>query len=230
MGFGFMSSQLLLNQQNTQHRNIGNKSPYELLYNTIPDYSALKIFGCACYPLFKPYSSHKLEPITTQCVFIGYPFDYKGYLCLDPQTNTIYTSRHVIFYEATKSSASSYLPPDPSHWFPLSDSSFPHSQSFILGSPLSISSTASPELLPLLLSQLPVTLSFASFLSSSTEPAISTLPISSDISSHVPPSSTLLFLLQISFPQLYPYLFPLILCKPELNLVFLSLKPIFFLL
>uniref|UniRef100_A0A2N9J0Y8 Integrase catalytic domain-containing protein n=1 Tax=Fagus sylvatica TaxID=28930 RepID=A0A2N9J0Y8_FAGSY len=79
--------------------NLGNQSPWETLYHVSPDLTHLKTFGCECFPLLTPYTSHKLFPKTTPCVFIGYPLNTKGYYCLDPTTNRIYTSRHVLFNE-----------------------------------------------------------------------------------------------------------------------------------
>uniref|UniRef100_A0A2N9HIT4 Integrase catalytic domain-containing protein n=1 Tax=Fagus sylvatica TaxID=28930 RepID=A0A2N9HIT4_FAGSY len=79
--------------------NLGNQSPWETLYHVSPDLTHLKTFGCECFPLLTPYTSHKLFPKTTPCVFIGYPLNTKGYYCLNPTTNRIYTSRHVLFNE-----------------------------------------------------------------------------------------------------------------------------------
>jgi hypothetical protein len=42
-----------------------------------------------------------LSPRSTPCVFIGYSSIYKGYKCLDLNTNRIYISRHVIFDESS---------------------------------------------------------------------------------------------------------------------------------
>ena len=78
---------------------LGNQSPWETLYHVSPDLTHLKTFGCECFPLLTPYTSHKLFPKTTPCVFIGYPLNTKGYYCLNPTTNRIYTSRHVLFNE-----------------------------------------------------------------------------------------------------------------------------------
>ena len=75
------------------------KSPWELLFNRQPDYSKLKVFGCQCYPWLKPYIHSKLDAKSKSCVFLGYSLQHKGYRCLDPITNRIYISRHVVFDE-----------------------------------------------------------------------------------------------------------------------------------
>ncbi|KAG8486207.1 hypothetical protein CXB51_019494 [Gossypium anomalum] len=36
-------------------------SPYEMLYKVRPDYSRLRVFGCACFPSLQPYNQHKLQ-------------------------------------------------------------------------------------------------------------------------------------------------------------------------
>ena len=59
-------------------------SPYFKLLHKQPDYSFLKIFGCACYPLLKPYYSHKLMYPSNKCNFLGYCSNYIGYKCYDP--------------------------------------------------------------------------------------------------------------------------------------------------
>lgn len=53
------------------HSSLKFQIPYVLLFNTQPNYMALKPFGCSCYPWLKPYASHKLTPKSTQCVFLG---------------------------------------------------------------------------------------------------------------------------------------------------------------
>jgi hypothetical protein len=79
----------------TQH-----KSLIDILYHKSPDYKFLKIFGCACWPHFCPYNSHKLDFRSKHCIFFGYSLNHKGYRCLDPTTNRIYIARNVIFDES----------------------------------------------------------------------------------------------------------------------------------
>jgi histone deacetylase 1/2 len=37
------------------------KTPMELLFHEVPDYSSLRVFGCACWPNLRPFNSRKLE-------------------------------------------------------------------------------------------------------------------------------------------------------------------------
>ena len=78
-----------------------NKSPYQIIYKTKPNYNFLKVFGCLCWPNLRPYTKNKLEPRSTPCIFLGYSPNHIGYLCLDPKTNKIYTSKDVIFDETS---------------------------------------------------------------------------------------------------------------------------------
>jgi len=56
--------------------------PYTVLYKSKPDYSFIKVFGCACFPFLKSYNKHKLEFCSQECVFLGYSGSHKGYFCL----------------------------------------------------------------------------------------------------------------------------------------------------
>jgi hypothetical protein len=95
--YAFSTAVYLINRLPSIIRNY--VSPWEILFGTSPDYKSFKVFGCACYPLLRPYSSHKFSLCSTQCVFLGYASNAKGYLCLDLNTNRLYTSRHVVFDE-----------------------------------------------------------------------------------------------------------------------------------
>jgi hypothetical protein len=91
-------------------------SPWEQLHQVKPDLSYLKTFGCKCFPLLTPYNTHKLQPKTTSCIFLGYPPTTKGYLCQDPITKRSYISRHVVFNETefpACENPAQYPPPDP---------------------------------------------------------------------------------------------------------------------
>ncbi|MDV3200578.1 MAG: transposase family protein, partial [Pigeon pea little leaf phytoplasma] len=37
------------------------QTPFEILFHKKPDYSVLRVFGCACYPYLRPYNKHKFD-------------------------------------------------------------------------------------------------------------------------------------------------------------------------
>jgi len=75
------------------------KSPFELLFNKLPNYTFLKTFGCECWPYLRPYNSHKFSYRSKSCFFLGYNKPHLGYKCLDLSTRRLYIARHVIFNE-----------------------------------------------------------------------------------------------------------------------------------
>lgn len=78
---------------------LDSHSPFEVLFNQKPDYSMLRVFGSVCYPCLRPLASHKFDPRSLQCIFLGYSSQYKGYMCLYPTTGKVCIFRHVIFNE-----------------------------------------------------------------------------------------------------------------------------------
>jgi histone deacetylase 1/2 len=95
----FYTAVYLINRLPT--RVIDNATPLERLLGdkAKPNYHLLKTFGCACWPLLRPYNARKLSFRSKECVFIGYSSHHKGYKCLDVETGRVYISRDVIFYE-----------------------------------------------------------------------------------------------------------------------------------
>lgn len=74
-------------------------SPLYKLFHCKPNYAFLKIYGCACFSLLHPYSPNKLEFHSKVCVFIENGVNKKGYGCLVPVSDRVYTSFHVVFDE-----------------------------------------------------------------------------------------------------------------------------------
>jgi hypothetical protein len=108
-------------------------SPYEKLFHKPPAYTFLRVFGCKCFPLLRPYTAHKLEYRSKVCIFLGY--SNAGYRCLDPITGRVYLSRNVAFDEhsfpAKENDSKSSLPSRTSAASPISLTS-PVSSSNIL--------------------------------------------------------------------------------------------------
>ena len=78
---------------------LGNKTPFELLYEHATDYSFLKTFGCLAFAFTLAAHRTKFEPRARLCVFIGYPIGMKGYKLYDLATKQIFVSRDVVFHE-----------------------------------------------------------------------------------------------------------------------------------
>ncbi|XP_074277296.1 uncharacterized protein LOC141600938 [Silene latifolia] len=75
------------------------KTPYELLYNELPSYDELRIFGTLCYATMPPTSTDKFSSRARKCPFLGYPCHQKGYKLYDMDKHVIFTSRDVLFKE-----------------------------------------------------------------------------------------------------------------------------------
>jgi hypothetical protein len=153
----------------------GSISPWQTLFGTSPNFSFFKSFGCACFPLLRPYSKKKFNLRSKECVFLGYASNSKDYLCLDPLTSRMYVSRHVVFNEShypfSSSTSSCHQPSQSTPSFWLSNLLFfhpcqlpsvlgPAPQSSPSPSPRPTQSTASPlqNTLPSILGPIPLSL------------------------------------------------------------------------
>jgi hypothetical protein len=91
-----------------------NRSSYELLYGSPPDYQSLRIFDCVCFVLFPPHECTKLKPCSRLCCFLGYGIEHKGYCYYDHISKRLCISRHVTFWEHRFFSTMESFPPIPS--------------------------------------------------------------------------------------------------------------------
>jgi histone deacetylase 1/2 len=94
----FLTATILINH--LPSKVIDFDTPTERLLGTSPNYDALRIFSCACWPKLRPYNKRKLAFRSTRCVFLGYSSYHKGVKCLDPSTGRFYISRDVVFDES----------------------------------------------------------------------------------------------------------------------------------
>ncbi|CAL1407053.1 unnamed protein product [Linum trigynum] len=78
---------------------LDQRSPYQVLFSRLPDYTWLRVFGCVCYVLLPRRERHKLSPEAVKCVFVGYSNKHKGYACYDVAAHRLRISCHVVFLE-----------------------------------------------------------------------------------------------------------------------------------
>ncbi|KAE8720906.1 tir-nbs resistance protein [Hibiscus syriacus] len=80
---------------------LGFVSPFEKLWNIKPTVSNFRVFGCVCYVFVPDHLRSKFDKKNVRCIFVGYESQRKGWKCCDPISGRCYTSRNVIFDEAS---------------------------------------------------------------------------------------------------------------------------------
>ncbi|RVW31561.1 Retrovirus-related Pol polyprotein from transposon RE1 [Vitis vinifera] len=108
--YAFLAAAYLINRLPTPI--LKHQSPFESLFQHMPNYDKLRAFGCLCFPWMRPYSDHKLDKRSKPCVFLGYSNTHNAYKCLDLSSNRVYISRHVQFIEHKFPFASNTTPTD----------------------------------------------------------------------------------------------------------------------
>jgi histone deacetylase 1/2 len=88
------------------------QSPHLALFNSPPDYTTLKVFGCLCFPHLRPYNKHKFQNRSSPCVYLGVSPHHKGHKCPDVN-GRIFISKDVIFHELTFPYPSMFNSPHP---------------------------------------------------------------------------------------------------------------------
>ena len=79
---------------------IAPHTPFELFYGRKPDASALWPFGCLAYVHLQKDQRPALAPHAEQCVFLGYPPDYKGWKFWCPRSRKEIISDSAVFRES----------------------------------------------------------------------------------------------------------------------------------
>ncbi|KAL4332817.1 hypothetical protein GQ457_07G032380 [Hibiscus cannabinus] len=74
---------------------LDSRTPFELLFQTVPKVTHLRIFGCLSYASVLPRPETKMHPRSVKCIFLGFPKHSKGYRLFDISTHKFFISRDV---------------------------------------------------------------------------------------------------------------------------------------
>jgi len=75
------------------------KSPFELVHRTRPSIIHLKVFGCLAYATTLQAHRTKFNHRARKTIFLGFKEGTKGSILYDLNSNELFVSRNVIFYE-----------------------------------------------------------------------------------------------------------------------------------
>jgi hypothetical protein len=96
---------------------LSHVSPFQILYNKVPDYNFFKVFGCLVYASTLQQHRDKFGLRGHPCVYLGCSETTKGFLLLNLHNRQVFISRDCIFHEqyfpfrhSTFSASTSCLP------------------------------------------------------------------------------------------------------------------------
>ena len=81
------------------HSSMKGNTPFKAYFGHKPDVSNLRVFGSTAWARIPLDKRRALQPQRIECLFIGYPDEYKGFKLLDIKTKYIIIQRSVKFDE-----------------------------------------------------------------------------------------------------------------------------------
>jgi hypothetical protein len=87
-------------QNNSPHRSIKDKTPYEAWSGLKPEVTHFRIFGSREWAMIPSEKRKALDPHNTECIFAGYLDGVKGYKLIDLSTDRLIIERSVQFEES----------------------------------------------------------------------------------------------------------------------------------
>jgi hypothetical protein len=78
---------------------LNDKSPYEMLFDTLPDLNELKVFGSLVYASTLNVHRTKLSPRGRKCIFLGYKQGVKGSILFYLDSKDIFISRNITHHD-----------------------------------------------------------------------------------------------------------------------------------
>ncbi|KAL0320342.1 UNVERIFIED_CONTAM: hypothetical protein Sradi_5295700, partial [Sesamum radiatum] len=96
-GDSILTANFLINRTTTQL--LGWKTPYEILYGHPPAYNHLRVFRSLFYATNLSPQKTKFHRRALKCIMIGYGMHQKAHKLFDLDSNVVFFSRNVYFYE-----------------------------------------------------------------------------------------------------------------------------------
>jgi hypothetical protein len=84
-------------QNISPHRSIKDKTPYEAWSGLKLEVTHFRIFGSRVWAWIPSEKRKALDPQSTECIFVGYPDDVKGYRIIYLSSDRIIIERSVQF-------------------------------------------------------------------------------------------------------------------------------------
>jgi hypothetical protein len=87
-------------QNRSPHRSFKDNTPYEAWRGLKPKVNHFLIFGSRAWAQITYEKRKELDPQSTECIFVGYPDDVKGYRLIDLSSDQLIIERSVQFEES----------------------------------------------------------------------------------------------------------------------------------
>jgi hypothetical protein len=87
-------------QNRSPHRSVKDKTPYEAWSGLKPEVTHFRIFGSHAWAQIPSEKRKALDPQSTECIFVGYPDNVKGYRLIDISLDRLIIERSVQFEES----------------------------------------------------------------------------------------------------------------------------------
>jgi hypothetical protein len=78
---------------------LSQKSPFQMLYDILPDLNNLKVFGSLVFASTLQSNRHKFDSRSRKCISLGLKPGVKGHILFDLKSKEIFLSRDVVFFE-----------------------------------------------------------------------------------------------------------------------------------
>ena len=86
-------------QNRVPHKQLDGMTPFEAWSGHKPDVTHFKIFGSKAWARIPTEKRKALQPLSQECLFVGYSEDSKGYKLINLSTNKSFIERCVQFEE-----------------------------------------------------------------------------------------------------------------------------------